>query len=592
MKKIRKLNLYLSFFLLFLIPFSNVAAQNYHFEITRYDVQAIIESDGSLTLYYEMDFKNGSGAHPIDFVDLGLPNRNYQLSNITASIDGRPISKISHSAYVQGAELALGENQIPAGSTGTLTASVTGITGVLFPYDQADRENYVNFQFSPNYFDSDFDNSRNTDYTFSIVLPPGVGANDGVYYYPQGWPGEKEAHASLTIDNNLVIYDWNSNKADTHSIYTFGVAFPDSAIPESSISLIPTDADSDNYYPSTPSFLTRILHFLPSLSCIIPVLIFIFAIFIGKGLQSNTLNTRKLAYLPPSLSIEGHGIKRGLTAVEAAILLQEPLDKVLTMILFGLLKKEAITVTRQDPLMITPTVPMPVTLYEYETDFIDAFVKDDRESQRAKLQNMMVSLVRSVENKMKGFNSTETKAYYTDIINRAWMAVENAKTPEIRSAQFDHTLEWTMLDKNFSGRTTRSFMDEPVFLPRWWARYNPVYSTPNIRTGGNVPSAPGPSMVGPSPKPGMTNTSPSPSFSLPNLPGAAFAASIIDGGANMAKSVIGDPTTFTSSVTSRTNPIPVSTSSSGGRMSGGGGSSCACACACAGCACACAGGGR
>ena len=49
---------------------------------------------------------------------------------------------------------------------------------------------------------------------------------------------------------------------------------------------------------------------------------------------------RKLQYLPPKIAIEGHGIKRGLTAVEAAILMQEPLDKVMTMILFGVIKKK------------------------------------------------------------------------------------------------------------------------------------------------------------------------------------------------------------------------------------------------------------
>jgi len=46
-----------------------------------------------------------------------------------------------------------------------------------------------------------------------------------------------------------------------------------------------------------------------------------------------------MQYLPPKISIEGKGIKRGLTAVEAGILLEEPLDKILTMILFGLIKK-------------------------------------------------------------------------------------------------------------------------------------------------------------------------------------------------------------------------------------------------------------
>ena len=49
---------------------------------------------------------------------------------------------------------------------------------------------------------------------------------------------------------------------------------------------------------------------------------------------------RKLQYLPPKIQIEGHGIKRGLTAVESGILMEEPLDKVMTMILFGVVKKE------------------------------------------------------------------------------------------------------------------------------------------------------------------------------------------------------------------------------------------------------------
>ena len=47
-----------------------------------------------------------------------------------------------------------------------------------------------------------------------------------------------------------------------------------------------------------------------------------------------------MQYMPPKIAIEGHGIKRGLTAVEAAILMEQPLDKVMTMILFGVVKKE------------------------------------------------------------------------------------------------------------------------------------------------------------------------------------------------------------------------------------------------------------
>ena len=59
-----------------------------------------------------------------------------------------------------------------------------------------------------------------------------------------------------------------------------------------------------------------------------------------------------MQYMPPKIAIEGHGIKRGLTAVEAAILMEQPLDKVMTMILFGVIKKNAAEVVTRDPLEI------------------------------------------------------------------------------------------------------------------------------------------------------------------------------------------------------------------------------------------------
>lgn len=197
----------------------------------------------------------------------------------------------------------------------------------------------------------------------------------------------------------------------------------------------------------------------------------------------------------------------------------------------------------------------------------------------------MVDLVKSVADKMKGFSARETKEYYQDIIRRAWQAVENAQTPEIKSAQYDHTLEWTMLDSEFNDRTQRTFTGHPVFVPHWWPRYDPGYRPVMSSSGSGMPK---PSVSG------SGSGGSRPSMSLPSLPGADFAASMVAGASNMAASVIGNVTNFTSSVTNRTNPIPVSTTHSGGGgfRGSGGGHSCACACACAGCACACAGGGR
>jgi hypothetical protein len=285
-------------------------------------------------------------------------------------------------------------------------------------------------------------------------------------------------------------------------------------------------------------------------------------------------NRRKLQYMAPRIAIEGHGIKRGLTAVEAAILLSEPLDKVMIMILFGVIKKEAAQVVTRDPLRVEAASPLPDDLHEYEQNFLKAFKETNSQTRRNLLQEMTVKLVRSVSEKMKGFSRRETIDYYKNIMEKAWQQVERADTPEVQGQLFDQNLEWTMLDKDYDDRTRRVFHG-PVFVPTWWGRYDPTYSRPASASGGSTP----------------TSTS---MPSVPRLPGSDFASSVVVGVQTFSQKVIGNVTDFTSRVTNVTNPPPKPSSSGsrGGRSGGGGSRSCACACACAGCACACAGGGR
>ena len=61
---------------------------------------------------------------------------------------------------------------------------------------------------------------------------------------------------------------------------------------------------------------------------------------------------RKLPYLPPIAQVEGGGIKRGRTAPEAAALLEMPLNKVLTLLIFGLLKKGVLRQTGEEPFQV------------------------------------------------------------------------------------------------------------------------------------------------------------------------------------------------------------------------------------------------
>jgi hypothetical protein len=555
-KILKKLALWLLLFSLVVVA-SPVSAQSYSFSVDRQVVHAIWENDGTLSLHYEFYFTNYGD--PMDYIDVGMPNANFDISNASAEINGQRITHIADSPYVEnGIELGLGSNAIKSGQKGTVLFHITGIRDVL--YIDSDDSNYASAVFSPTWFDPDLVNGS-TDLTVIYHFPIEVKPEEPKWHQaPSGFPSEPETGFD---DQGRITYTWRNTSANMSRQYKFGASFPAAYVPIAAV--------------STPTFWQNL--------GIDPEAIFGWVCICGIGLLFLAIpilsirgaQKRKLKYLPPKLAIEGHGIKRGLTAIEAAILLEQPMDKILTMILFSTIKKGAAKVLSRDPLEIQVTDPLPDDLREYEKDFLAAMDQTGSAKRKRDLQTAMINLVKSVSRSMKGFSQRESRNYYKKIIDAAWQQVEDADTPEVKSETYDKVMEWTMLDNEYDERTKRVFQGYPVFLPMWWHNYNPRPFSAGTSASRKI-SAPTSS-----PTPGGTR--------MPTLPGAEFAGSIVTGVQDFATGVIGSVSSFTSTITNKTNPIPKVTSS-GGSFRSGGGSSCACACACAGCACACAGGGR
>ena len=527
----------------------------YSFQLPKEEVHVYWNNDGSMSLDYTFYFENASDGHVIDFVDVGMPNPSWRYNSVTADVNGNSVDiSTDYQGSGTGFAVDLGNYAIASGKSGVVHVYVGYIDRVLYPNDEVNE--YASAVFSPTWFDGQYAFGY-TDLTISLHLPTGIKPDEPRYYYPSGaWDGEQVPESKMD-GNGRVTYTWHNPKARPYEQYTFGASFPNSYVPASAI--------------VKPSLLERL-----GISEDTIISIFMFGcfgfFFIGIPILSGiSQRKRKMKYMPPKIAIEGHGIKRGLTAVESAVLMQEPLDKVMTMILFGVIKKEAATVTKREPLRLKVADPLPEKLHPYEKEFLEAFAdgKNNRAKQRKQLQKVTVNLIKSLEKKMKGFSRKETVAYYKNIMERAWKQIEDADTPEIKSERYDEALEWTMLDKNYDDRTRDVFQRGPVYVPMWWGRYDPSYRRP----------------ASPASKPFSASTSRS---APPKLPGADFAASMVTGVETFSSKVIGNVNDFTGKVTKTTNPPPVSTSS-GGSHSGGG---CACACACAGCACACAGGGR
>lgn len=525
-------------------------AQDYSYNVEELIVNVFWNEDGTQSLDYLITFSNSPSGHAIEYVDLAMPNNSYDESSIYADSMGIQLTDISSDDFQgtgSGVAIYMAGATIPPGESGTVHVFVGMIEDVL--YEDPGEDEYASAVFAPARFEQPYAYG-DTNMTVIFHLPPGVTDPNIPRYHeaPAGWT---ETPVGGIDDTGRFTYTWNNPSAAAWQEHELGASFPLAVVPGVDLQSEPVDIQ-------LPAGLTT---FFNSSCCIPALCIGFFGLVIGAGIWGD--RNRKMKYLPPKISIEGNGIKRGLTAVEAAVVMETPVDKVFTMILFGLLKKGAAEVTSKDPLQVAPT-ESEAELHFYEKEFVQAFQLPAGKERQKALQDLFVTLIKAVTDKMKGFSRSETVAYYKDINRRAWAQVESANTPEVKSEKYDEYMEWTMLDRDWSGRTRDVFRTGPVFMPVWFPRYNPGGGFPRgtVSTGGSRPS----------------------------MSGADFANSVTGGLQTFAAGVVGNISDFTNKITNITNPPPPPSTRSGGYRGGGGG--CACACACAGCACACAGGGR
>ena len=549
---------FLTSLLVFLLAFglvSSAAAQSYSFRLDKEVIHVYWNADGSQAIDYTFTFYNEPGAHVIDFVDVGTPNHSFESGQIQADVNGSPVVISSdYQGSGSGFAVDLGSHAIQPGQSGTVHVYIGRVNDVLYHDD--DDTAYASAVFLPTFFDGSFVNG-DTDMTVTFHLPPGVQPDEPRWHSaPSGFPEEPQA----ALDSQgRVTYTWYNPSASGSSYYEFGASFPKTYVPEGEILTKPVAAPN-----SVDSDALGVIFMF----CCIGV--YFFGIPAVTAIQGNR---RKLQYMPPRVALEGHGIKRGLTAVEAAILLEQPLDKIMTMILFAVVKKNAAEVTNRNPLTVQAMEPQPEGLHPYEVSFLKAFEEKAGVERQKALQATTVALVKSVSEKMRGFSRKETLDYYKSIMERAWQQVEAADTPEVQSQKIEEAMEWTMLDRDYDDRMRRS-IHGPIYVPMWWGRYDPGFRPGGL--GGSTARAGIPSSQG----------------GRASLPGADFAASVVTGVQTFSSKVMGDLNTFTSRVTNATNPPPKPAAGSSHRSGGGKSGGCACACACAGCACACAGGGR
>ena len=576
-------------------------SQDYLFQVPHLEMTVLVLSDGSAAIGYDMDFQNEAGAHPIDIVDVGFPNDTAE--RFTAYLNGQDVYNMRTSEYVKpGYEVSL-PAVIPPGDQGRFEFYMLAHDLV---YQDVTRDGYASFQITPTWFGSKYVRGV-TDITVRVFLPPGVKPEEALSQdvdfsdkqtlpWPAGtkWETSLQETPGAELKEYVTVVTFKKLQPLTGP-FLCGVSFPSRAmtrvIPMSRFGLL------WKWYASLPSAL----HFVILLLSIILFLvgfyrftggtgfgclarlgaIFVFLFFAGlksflpqaalygppfvaiPGLLMLLLSRfSKPRYVPALVSVEGGGIKRGLTAPEAASLLELTPQKVAAMVLFGMIKKDFLRQVKSDPPVFEEGAATG-TLLTYEKKAADIIkASPAMPASELDLGPVVKEVFASLVAKMKGYNVEETRTYYRQIVSRAWEELKETGMDDIQwQKKVEEKADWMMLDPAFNTRIV------------------PIQTRYSATSAGMRSSA-----------------SSSPVSGGPSLPGPGFsqvAAGFSGWMENTAGSLVANVTPVSSGLVDLTSLDKFAASKgSSGRSGGGGGGSCACACAGCACACACAGGGR
>jgi hypothetical protein len=356
--------LVVSFFLMFLMVTSipsgsnNAKAQTeYSFQTLREYCDVYIEKDGSIHIEYEFEFIDNLGT--LDGVDVGMPNSFYSLDSAEAwvYIDDNQVGRwILESPYVP-IGIAVEFNPPQRGSTIRVLFEADNPHMV---YDDVKNPGYAGIQFRPTWFSSDFQSDSTRDLQVWVHLPEGLTDQSKVKYL------EDHQYSSINWDSgeNRLVAHWNYGSVSPTDIEAgecdVGVSFPDKYV------------DVHYRYRVWQGMYEGALILGPGLAvCCFMIVI---AGLIGASVYGNY--RRRLDYFEPKLSVKGAGPRAGLTAVEAAIALEKPLNMVATMIIYGMLRKKSIRLVSETPLRIMVVNEGQLTRL-YETDFVNKALRSD-----------------------------------------------------------------------------------------------------------------------------------------------------------------------------------------------------------------------
>jgi len=168
---------------------------------------------------------------------------------------------------------------------------------------------------------------------------------------------------------------------------------------------------------------------------------------------------RKREYLPPRIFIEGYGIRRNLNEFEAALISERPFHEILGMLLSNAMRKGAMRVVSLKPLKLESDKLLPDSLNRDERDFVRICSEQNAKKRQGKFANLLIRMIKTLSNEMRGFSHKETAGYYMTIVEAA---SKKASFENIQNIIYRLVDDMDELTKKVT-KATNPYKDAPVF---------------------------------------------------------------------------------------------------------------------------------
>ncbi|HHY34921.1 MAG TPA: DUF2207 domain-containing protein [Firmicutes bacterium] len=434
---------------IFLVP-ATPGLSSFIYRIVKQQDQLTIKenADVELVRYFEFEVSRSS-TEACTEIWVGLPTPDTMVSSVIDE-DG---NAVRYSVEITEEQYIVKLRGFPAIKPGTSRSFTVTATVPKFIFPDTQNEDYVTMRYIPGWWSSEVGSLD-----IAVILPNGVEKSE-IKTGSRKWDGIAQTQSGAYV----VTWSFRGLRPDERVSVTVG--FPEKYV------TLPSQLEGGKTEPvhQYPEYRAPGIGEQGAGTVLVVLMVVAFMLFVVLGLSREQ-------YSSPQVSMEGVGVNENLSPVEASILLNQPPEKTITLLLFSMIKRGIVRVYSTDPLKLA--VEYERDLSEAEKLFIQAINRETGEIEPAKLVPVFRYLVISVNEKMKPYCRRDTEEFYRRRIAELWGEVKAQGTPEMKLEAVDRHLLWLLQAEESSAQLKQVF-DESEQMhgyapPRWWVTGFPV----------------------------------------------------------------------------------------------------------------------